>query len=59
MKNVEELILLLAQIIVALIVTISALYVILSASYADDDKKWAFAIIGIIIGYLLNKTIHR
>ena len=41
------------QIAVTFIVLASALYIILSKQYPDDTQKWAFGVIGLIIGYWL------
>lgn len=39
--------------LISLIVLISALFVILSSNYAEGEQKWAFGVIGTIIGYWL------
>jgi hypothetical protein len=41
------------QIAITLLVLLSALWIILSQKYSDDTQKWAFGIIGIIVGYWL------
>ena len=41
------------QIAVTFIVLASALYIILSKQYPDDAQKWAFGVIGLIIGFWL------
>lgn len=39
--------------IISLMLIGAALYVILSQQYADDVQKWAFGVIGVVIGYWL------
>lgn len=39
--------------IISLVVLFSALYVILSGSYAESEQKWAFGAIGTIMGFWL------
>jgi len=56
-KEKTAMTLLISQIAVSVIVLLSSLYVILTTSYPDDHTKWAFAMVGLIIGYLLNKKI--
>lgn len=41
------------QIAITFIVLAAALYIILSKKYPDDTQKWAFGIIGLIVGYWL------
>ena len=41
------------SIVITFIVLAAALYIILSKKYPDDTQKWAFGIIGLIIGYWL------
>lgn len=41
------------RIVISLIVLGSSLYVILSNKYPTDTLKWAFGIIGVIVGYWL------
>jgi len=41
------------QIAISFIVLGAALYIILSKKYPDDTQKWAFGIIGLIVGYWL------
>lgn len=41
------------QVVVSLIVLISALYIILSKKYESDTQKWAYAIIGVVVGFWL------
>jgi VWFA-related protein len=41
------------QVIVSLVVLGAALYVILSKKYPDDVQKWAFGVVGMIVGYWL------
>jgi len=38
---------------ISLIVLGSALYVILSQNFPDESSKWAYGMVGIIIGYWL------
>ncbi len=39
------------RIAISLIVLGAALYVILSQNFPDDSSKWAFGIVGIVLGY--------
>ena len=41
------------QIVVTLAVLVAGLYVILDPSYAADDKKWGYGIVGTVVGYWL------
>jgi hypothetical protein len=41
------------RIVISLVVLGSSLYVILSNKYPTDTLKWAFGIIGVIVGYWL------
>ena len=41
------------RIAVSGIVLIAALYVILTQTFPEDYTKWAFGIIGVVIGYWL------
>jgi len=41
----------LGRLLISLIVLAAALYVILSNAYPDAHLKWAFGIVGVIIGY--------
>jgi hypothetical protein len=41
------------QIVVTLLVLLAGLYVILEPSYASDDKKWGYGIVGTVVGYWL------
>lgn len=41
------------SIVVTVIVLLSGLYVVLSAGYAPETEKWAFGIIGLVVGYWL------
>jgi len=41
------------QIIISFIILMAALYIILSRAYDADVQKWAFGIIGLIVGYWL------
>jgi hypothetical protein len=40
-------------IIVSITVLVSRLYVIIAHSYSIEDKKWAYGVVGTIIGYWL------
>ena len=42
--------------LISLVVLAAALYVILSNKYEDDVKKWAFGVVGLIVGYWLPTT---
>ncbi len=44
------------QVIVTLLVLFAGLYVILNPHYAADDKKWAYGIVGTVVGYWLKGT---
>jgi len=44
------------RVLISLVVLAAALYVILSNKYEDDVKKWAFGVVGLIIGYWLPTT---
>lgn len=44
---------LIMQIAVSLIVLVAALYVIVGKPGAPDDHKWAYSIVGTIVGYWL------
>jgi hypothetical protein len=35
------------------VVLIAALYIILSGAYPEDYNKWAFGIVGVVVGYWL------
>lgn len=39
------------RVIVTVIVLVASLYVILSQKFSDDSSKWAFGMIGLILGY--------
>lgn len=43
----------LMQALISLIVLGSALYIILSKRYIGDTQKWAYGIIGVIVGFWL------
>ncbi len=43
----------LVRVTISLIVLVAALFVVLSASYDDSFNKWAFGIIGVVVGYWL------
>jgi len=44
---------LIARIFVSLVCLLSALWVILSGIYPDATLKWAFGVVGLIVGYWL------
>ena len=44
------------RVLISLVVLAAALYVILSDKYDDDVKKWAFGVVGLIVGYWLPTT---
>ncbi|GAA5442654.1 hypothetical protein Misp06_00828 [Microbulbifer sp. NBRC 101763] len=39
--------------LISLIVLVCALYIIISGSYGEGEQKWAYGVIGTIIGYWL------
>jgi Mg2+/citrate symporter len=41
--------------LISLIVLAAALFVILSGRYGDAEAKWAFGVVGTILGYWLKK----
>lgn len=41
------------RVVISLIVLGAALFVILSRAFPDDYAKWAFGVVGLIIGYWL------
>ena len=43
----------LGRLLVTLVVLTVAFYIILSNSYPDAHAKWAFGVIGVILGYWL------
>lgn len=43
--------------IIVLAILLSALYVILSNNYADPAQKWAFGVVGVILGFVINDII--
>lgn len=43
-------------VVISILVLLSALYVILTSDYREEDNKWAYGIIGTIVGYWLNET---
>jgi predicted acyltransferase len=45
------------QVVVSLVVLAAALYVILARPDAPDDHKWAYSIIGTVVGYWLKATV--
>ena len=38
---------------ISVVLLVAALFVVLSGSYDDSFNKWAFGIIGIVVGYWL------
>jgi hypothetical protein len=44
------------RIVISLVVLAAALYVILARPDAADDHKWAYSIIGTIVGYWLKSA---
>ena len=55
----EPLIVLAMQVVVSLVVLTAGLYVILAQSYALDDKKWGYGIVGTVIGYWFKGPLLR
>jgi len=51
--NDREKIRLYTRIAITSIILIAGLYIILSQAYQEDYTKWAFGIIGVIVGYWL------
>ena len=45
------------QVVISLIVLAAALYVIIGRPDATDDHKWAYSIVGTIVGYWLRATV--
>jgi hypothetical protein len=41
------------RVVISAIVLLAALYIILSRKFATDQEKWAFGVIGTILGYWL------
>ena len=41
------------QIVVSVLVLVSSLWIVLSNSYPDAHLKWAFGMVGVVIGYWL------
>ena len=41
----------LTRIAVSVVVLVAALFIILSKMYADDYNKWAFGMVGLVLGY--------
>lgn len=41
------------QIVLSLIVSVAAVYVILADSYTEGTTKWAYGVLGLILGYWL------
>jgi uncharacterized membrane protein len=52
-RNRSDVATLVAQMVFSLLVLTAALYVILSRQYEADTQKWAFGMIGLIVGYWL------
>lgn len=42
------------QVLLSLVLVAGALFVILSGKYDDATQKWAYGIVGTVIGYWLN-----
>jgi hypothetical protein len=40
-------------VVVSLIILLSALYIILSKTFPPETDKWAFGVIGVLLGYWL------
>jgi len=40
--------------IISLLVLITSLYVVFSDKYGRENRKWAYAVIGYLLGYWLN-----
>ena len=45
--------LIIVRVVISLLVLGAALFVILSQRYPDDYAKWAFGVIGVVLGYWL------
>ena len=45
------------QVFISLIVLAAALFVILSKKYESDTQKWAFGIVGTVVGYWLPSAV--
>jgi hypothetical protein len=41
------------QIVLSLIVASTAMYVVIARPEATDDHKWAYSIVGVVVGYWL------
>jgi len=41
------------QVVISVVVLAAALYVILSDAYEADTQKWAYGIVGTVVGYWL------
>lgn len=41
------------QIVVTGVVLLAGLYIVLSADYSGDTERWAFGVIGAVLGYWL------
>jgi hypothetical protein len=42
------------QVLVSLLVLGAALYIVLSGRFSADGQKWAYGVIGIVVGYWLS-----
>lgn len=47
------------QIIISVVIVAAGLYVILTDKYPADTAKWAYSIIGVIVGFWLQNTAVR
>jgi hypothetical protein len=45
------------QVVISLVVLAAALYVILAKPDAPDDHKWAYSVVGTIVGYWLKTSL--
>jgi len=45
--------LVIARIFVSVVILVTAVVIILSNSYPDSHLKWAFGVVGVILGYWL------
>ena len=43
------------QVVISVFILGSALYVILSGDYQDGEQKWAFGMVGTVVGFWLKK----
>lgn len=46
----------LMQVVVTMMLLSASIYLILSASYNADEKKWAYGVVGIAVGFWLQKS---